>query len=290
MTDKDKSTELLFVYRVVNLRRYFRLSSITYFGLALIATLATQIFCVKDSFLFPDFYSVAFYSFPQFLILLYLRLKRDLICKRDFVIHKYHKYNYPILLILIIASIPFSIKSIANDIERTSCPGYTPIGYIIIIVGFLSLGLIYFLVSLKKYSAIEKLLPNKSQEKFAKRLFNKKELTNISKFENLFLFFISWPIVFYPLTVFFYGIFYFFLLPIQVFFLGGINTNIDFLLEEIIFYGNISIPPLIYTYLVCTNKSFNQVKNDLKNFWKFNIKHSPLVKIYRFIRNKLRNK
>ena len=290
MTDKDKSAELLFVYRVVNLRRYFRLSSITYFGLALIATLATQIFCVGYNFFFPDFFSVAFSSFPQFLILLILRFKRNFICKIDFRIHKYHKYNYPLLLILIIVSIPFSIRSIANAVNRTSCPGYTPIGYIIIIVGFLSLGLIYFLVSLKKYSAIEKLLHNKSEEKFAKRLFNKKELTNISKFENLFLFFISWPIVFYPLTVFFYGIFYFFLLPIQVFFLGGINTNIDFFLEEIIFYSNIFIPPLIYTYLVCANKSFNQVKNDLKNFWKFNIKHSPLVKIYRFIRNKFRNK
>ena len=290
MTDKDKGTESLFVYRVVNLRRFFRLSSITYFGLALIATLATQISCIKDSSLYPAFVSVAIFSFPEFLILLNLRLKRDLICKRDFVIHKYHKYNYPLLLILIIASITCSILAIANSLNRTSCPGYTPIGYIIIIVGFLSLGLIYFLVSLKKYSAIEKLLHNKSEEKFAKRLFNKKELTNISKFENLFLFFISWPIVFYPLTVFFYGIFYFFLLPIQVFFLGGINTNIDFLLEEIIFYSNIFIPPLIYTYLVCTNKSFNQVKNDLKNFWKFNIKHSPLVKIDRFIRNKLRNK
>ena len=290
MTNEDKSIEGLFVYRVVNLRRYFRLSSITYFGLALIATIATQIFCIKDSSLYPAFVSIAIFSFPEFLILLNLRLKRDLICKRDFVIHKYHKYNYPLLLILIIASILFSIRSIANAVNTTSCPGYTPIGYIIIIVGFLSLGLIYFLVSLKKYSAIEKLLHNKSEEKFAKRLFNKKELTNISKFENLFLFFISWPIVFYPLTVFFYGIFYFFLLPIQVFFLGGINTNIDFLLEEIIFYSNMFIPPLIYTYLVCTNKSFNQVKNDLKNFWKFNIKHSPLVKIDRFIRNKLRNR
>ena len=290
MTDKDKSAEILFVYRVVNLRRFFRLSSITYFGLALVATIATQIFCIKDSNFYPAFLSVAIFSFPEFLILLNLRSKRDLICKRDFVIHKYHKYNYPLLLILIIASITCSILAIANSLNRTSCPGYTPIGYIIIIVGFLSLGLIYFLVSLKKYSAIEKLLHNKSEEKFAKRLFNKKELTNISKFENLFLFFISWPIVFYPLTVFFYGIFYFFLLPIQVFFLGGINTNIDFLLEEIIFYRNIFVPPLIYTYLVCTNKSFNQVKNDLKNFWKFNIKHSPLVKIDRFIRNKLRNK
>jgi len=177
LTDKDKRTELLFVYRVVNLRRYFRLSSITYFGLALIAALDTQNFCIKDSSLYPAFVSVAIFSFPEFLILLNLRLKRDLICKRDFVIHKYHKYNYPLLLILIIASILFSIRSIANAVNRTSCPGYTPIGYIIIIVGFLSLGLIYFLVSLKKYSAIEKLLPNKSEEKFAKRLFNKKELT-----------------------------------------------------------------------------------------------------------------
>ena len=257
--------------------------------MALIATLATQNFCIRGSF-FPTSYSVAISSFPQFLILLYLRLKRDLICKRDFRIHKYHKYNYPILLVLIIASIIFSILAISNSFNRTLCPVYTPIEYITIIVGFLNLGLIYFLVSLKKYSAIEKLISNKSEEKLAKRLFNKKELINISKFENLFLFFISWPIVFYPLTVFFYGIFYFFLLPIQVFFLGGINTNIAFLSEEIIFYSNILIPPLIYTYLVCTNKSFNQVKNDLKNFWKFNIKHSPLVKIYRFIRNKFRNK
>ena len=85
--------------------------------MALIATLATQNFCIRGSF-FPTSYSVAISSFPEFLILLYLRLKRDLICKRDFRIHKYHKYNYPILLILIIASIPFSIKSIANDIER----------------------------------------------------------------------------------------------------------------------------------------------------------------------------
>ena len=169
MTDKDKRTELLFVYRVVNLRRYFRLSSITYFGLALIATLATQIFCVGYNFFFPDFFSVAFSSFPQFLILLILRFKRDLICKRDFRIHKYHKYNYPILLVLIIASITWSILAIANSLNRTLCPVYTPIEYIAIIVGFLSLGLIYFLVSLKKYSAIEKLLSNKSEEKLAKR-------------------------------------------------------------------------------------------------------------------------
>ena len=289
MTNKEKSIEGLFVYRVVNLRRYFRLSSITYFGMALIATLATQNFCIRGSF-FPTSFSVAIFSFPGFLILLYLRLKRDLICKRDFRIHKYHKYNYPILLVLIIASITWSILAIADSLNRTLCPVYTPIEYIAIIVGFLSLGLIYFLVSLKKYSAIEKLLSNKSEEKFAKKLFNKKELTNISKFENLYLCFISWRFVFYPLTVFFYGIFYFFLLPIQVFFLGGINTNIDFLFEEIIFYSNIFVPPLIYTYLVCTNKSFNQVKNDLKNFWKFNIKHSPLVKIDKFIRNKLRNR
>ena len=281
MTDKDKSTESLFVYRVVNLRRYFRLSSITYFGLALIATLATQIFCIKDSSLYPAFVSVAIFSFPEFLILLNLRLKRDLICKRDFVIHKYHKYNYPLLLILIIASITCSILAIANSLNRTSCPGYTPIGYIIIIVGFLSLGLIYFLVSLKKYSAIEKLLHNKSQEKFAKRLFNKKELTNISKFENLFLFFISWPIIFY----FTYAFVSLPLIPIRVlFFYLNINYKI------FIYVACYLCPPLIYTYLVCANKSFNQVKNDLNDFWKFNVKHSPLVKIYRFIRNKFRNK
>ena len=281
MTDKDNSTESLFVYRVENLRRYFRLSSITYFGLALIATIATQIFCIKDSSLYPAFVSVAIFSFPEFLILLNLRLKRDLICKRDFVIHKYQKYNYPLLLILIIASILFSIKSIANAVNRTSCPGYTPIGYIIIIVGFLSLGLIYFLVSLKKYSAIEKLLHNKSQEKFAKRLFNKKELTNISKFENLFLFFISWPIIFY----FTYAFVSLPLIPIRVlFFYLNINYKI------FIYVACYLCPPLIYTYLVCANKSFNQVKNDLNDFWKFNVKHSPLVKIYRFIRNKFRNK
>ena len=281
MTDKDKSTESLFVYRVVNLRRYFRLSSITYFGLALIATIATQIFCIKDSSLYPAFVSVAIFSFPEFLILLNLRLKRDLICKRDFVIHKYHKYNYPLLLILIIASITCSILAIANSLNRTSCPGYTPIGYIIIIVGFLSLGLIYFLVSLKKYSAIEKLLHNKSQEKFAKRLFNKKELTNISKFENLFLFFISWPIIFY----FTYAFVSLPLIPIRVlFFYLNINYKI------FIYVACYLCPPLIYTYLVCANKSFNQVKNDLNDFWKFNVKHSPLVKIYRFIRNKFRNK
>ena len=280
MTDKDNSTESLFVYRVENLRRYFRLSSITYFGLALIATIATQIFCIKDSSLYPAFVSVAIFSFPEFLILLNLRLKRDLICKRDFVIHKYHKYNYPLLLILIIASILFSIRSIANAVNRTSCPSYTPIGYIIIIVGFLSLGLIYFLVSLKKYSAIEKLLHNKSEEKFAKRLFNKKELTNISKFENLFLFFISWPIIFY----FTYAFVSLPLIPIRVLFFY-LNIN-----HKIIPLCCMLVPPLIYTYLVCTNKSFNQVKNDLKNFWKFNIKHSPLVKIDRFIRNKLRNR
>jgi len=256
------------------------LSSITYFGLALIATLATQIFCVEDNFFFPDFFSVAFSSFPQFLILLILRFKRDLICKRDFRIHKYHKYNYPLLLILIIASIPFSIRSIANAVNRTSCPGYTPIGYIIIIVGFLSLGLIYFLVSLKKYSAIEKLLHNKSEEKFAKRLFNKKELTNISKFENLFLFFISWPIIFY----FTYAFVSLPLIPIRVLFF---YLNINY---KIIPLCSMLVPPLIYIYLVCANKSFNQVKVDLKNFWKFNVKHSPLVKIYRFIRNKYRNK
>ena len=280
MTDKDNSTESLFVYRVENLRRYFRLSSITYFGLALIATLATQIFCVGYNFFFPDFFSVAFSSFPQFLILLILRFKRNFICKINFRIHKYHKYNYPLLLILIIASIPFSIRSIANDVNRTSCPGYTPIGYIIIIVGFLSLGLIYFLVSLKKYSAIEKLLHNKSEEKFAKRLFNKKELTNISKFENLFLFFISWPIISY-FTYIFLSIP---LIPIRVLFF---YLNINY---KIIPLCSMLAPPLIYTYLVCANKSFNQVKNDLNNFWKFNVKHSPLVKIYRFIRNKFRNK
>ena len=280
MTDKDKSNEFLFVYRVVNLRRYFRLSSITYFGLALIATLAIKIFCVKNSFLYPDFYGVAIFSFPQFLILLILRLKRYLICKRDFRLNKYHKYNYPLLLILIIASIPFSIVNIANDIYRTSCPAYTPIGYVTAIVGFLSLGLIYFLVSLKKYSAIEKLLHNKSEEKFAKRLFNKKELTNISKFENLFLFFISWPIIF-PFIYVFVSLP---LIPIRVLLL---NLNINFWSYKIILF---CVPPLIYAYLVCANKSFNQVKIDLKNFWKFNVKHSPLVKTYRFIRNKFRNK
>ena len=281
MTNKEKRIEGLFVYRVVNLRRYFRLSSITYIGMALIATLATQNFCIRGSF-FPTSFSVAIFSFPGFLILLYLRLKRDLICKRDFRIHKYHKYNYPLLLILIIASILFSIRSIANAVNRTSCPGYTPIGYIIIIVGFLSLGLIYFLVSLKKYSAIEKLLPNKSQEKLAKRLFNKKELINISKFENLFLFFISWPIIFY----FTYAFVSLPLIPIRVLFF---NLNINFWYFKIILIS-IFVTPLIYAYLVCANKSFNQVKNDLKNFWKFNVKHSPLVKIYRFIRNKFRNK
>ena len=118
MTDKDKSLESMFVYRVVNLRRYFRLSSISYFGLALIVTLATQIFCIKDSSFYPAFVSVAIFSFPEFLILLNLRLKRDLICKRDFVIHKYHKYNYPLLLILIIASITCSILAIANSLNR----------------------------------------------------------------------------------------------------------------------------------------------------------------------------
>ena len=270
----------MFVYRVLNLRRYFRLSSITYFGMALISTLATQIFCITDSSLYPAFYNVAIFSFPGFLILLNLRLKRDLICKRDFRIYKYHKYNYPLLLILIIASITFSIFAIANSLYRTSCPGYTPIGYITIIVGFLSLGLIYFLVSLKKYSAIEKLLSNKSEEKFAKRLFNKKELTNISKFENLFLFFISWPIIF-PFIYVFVSLP---LIPIRVLLL---NLNINFWSYKIILF---CVPPLIYAYLVCANKSFNQVKIDLKNFWKFNIKHSPLVKIYRFIRNKFRNK
>ena len=280
MTDKDKSAEILFVYRVVNLRRYFRLSSITYFGLALIATLATQIFCVGYNFFFPDFFSVAFSSFPQFLILLILRFKRNFICKIDFRKHKYHKYNYPLLLILIIASILFSIRSIANAVNRTSCPSYTPIGYIIIIVGFLSLGLIYFLVSLKKYSAIEKLLPNKSQEKLAKRLFNKKELINISKFENLFLFFISWPIIFY----FTYAFVSLPLIPIRVLFF---YLNINY---KIIPLCSMLYPPLIYTYLVCANKSFNQVKNDLNDFWKFNVKDSPLVKIYRFISNKFRNK
>ena len=34
MTNKEKNIEGLFVYRVVNLRRFFRLSSITYFGMA----------------------------------------------------------------------------------------------------------------------------------------------------------------------------------------------------------------------------------------------------------------
>ena len=281
MTNKEKRIEGLFVYRVVNLRRYFRLSSITYFGMALIATLATQNFCIRGSF-FPTFYSVAIISFPEFLILLYLRLKRDLICKRDFRIHKYHKYNYPILLVLIIASITWSILAIADSLNRTLCPVYTPIEYIAIIVGFLSLGLIYFLVSLKKYSAIEKLLSNKSEEKFAKKLFNKKELTNISKFENLFLFFIGWPIIF-PFIYVFASLP---LIPLKSLFF---NLNINFL-NKIILLSNFLAPPLIYAYLVCANKSFNQVKIDLKNFWKFNVKHSPLVKIYRFIRNKFRNK
>ena len=282
MTDKDKSIERLFVYRVLNLRRYFRLSSITYFGLALIATLAIKIFCVRYSFLYPDFYGVAIFSFPQFLILLILRLKRYLICKRDFRIHKYHKYNYPLLLILIIASIPFSVDSIANDIYRTSCPGYTPIGYLTAIFGFLSLGLIYFLVSLKKYSAIEELLSNKSEEKLAKRLFNKKELINISKFENIFLFFISWPFIF----PFVYAFVSLPLIPIRVLFF---NLNINFWYYKIILIS-IFVTPLIYAYLVCANKSFNQVEIDLQNFWKFNVKHSPLVKIYRFIKNKFGNK
>ena len=247
--------------------------------MALIATLATQNFCIRGSF-FPTSYSVAISSFPEFLILLYLRFKRYLICKRDFRIHKYHKYNYPILLVLIIASILFSIRSIANAVNRTLCPVYAPIEYIAIIVGFLSLGLIYFLVSLKKYSAIEKLLSNKSEEKLAKRLFNKKELTNISKFENLFLFFISWPIIF-PFIYVFVSLP---LIPIRVLLL---NLNINFWSYKIILF---CVPPLIYAYLVCANKSFNQVKIDLKNFWNFNVKHSPLVKIYRFIRNKFRNK
>ena len=281
MTNKEKRIEGLFVYRVVNLRRYFRLSSITYFGMALIATLATQNFCIRGSF-FPTSFSVAIFSFPGFLILLYLRLKRDLICKRDFRIHKYHKYNYPILLVLIIASITWSILAIADSLNRTLCPVYTPIEYIAIIVGFSSLGLIYFLVSLKKYSAIEKLLSNKSEEKFAKKLFNKKELTNISKFENLFLFFIGWPIIF-PFIYVFASLP---LIPLKSLFF---NLNINFL-NKIILLSNFLAPPLIYAYLVCANKSFNQVKIDLKNFWKFNVKHSPLVKIYRFIRNKFRNK
>ena len=281
MTNEDKSIEGLFVYRVVNLRRFFRLSSITYFGMALIATLATQNFCIRGSF-FPTSYSVAISSFPEFLILLYLRLKRNLICKRDFRIHKYHKYNYPILLVLIIASITFSILAISNSFNRTLCPVYTPIEYITIIVGFLSLGLIYFLVSLKKYSAIEKLISDKSEEKLAKRLFNKKELTNISKFENLFLFFISWPIIF-PFIYVFASLP---LIPLKALFF---NLNINFL-NKIILLCIFLAPPLIYAYLVCANKSFNQVEIDLKNFWKFNIKHSPLVKIYRFIRNKFRNK
>ena len=250
--------------------------------MALISTLATQIFCITDSSLYPAFYNVAIFSFPGFLILLNLRLKRDLICKRDFRIYKYHKYNYPLLLILIIASITFSIFAIANSLYRTSCPGYTPIGYITIIVGFLSLGLIYFLVSLKKYSAIEKLLSNKSEEKLAKRLFNKKELTNISKFENLFLFFIGWPIIF-PFIYVFASLP---LIPLKSLFF---NLNINFL-NKIILLSNFLAPPLIYAYLVCANKSFKQVQIDLKNFWKFNVKHSPLVKIYRFIKNKFRNK
>ena len=51
------------------------------------------------------------------------------------------------------------------------------------------------------------------------------------------------------------------------------------------------LSPFIYIYLFIFNKKASQkILRDCKKFWKFNVKHSPLVKIYRFIRNKLRNK
>ena len=36
-------------------------------------------------------------------------------------------------------------------------------------------------------------------------------------------------------------------------------------------------------------KGFQPIMRILLKFWKFNIKHSPLVKIYKFLRNRLRN-
>ena len=80
-----------------------------------------------------------------------------------------------------------------------------------------------------------------------------------------------------------------------LFFLFSFSPS-GFTVLEVFFGSTISglialLSPLIYIYLLIFNKKASQkILKDCKKFWKFNVKHSPLVKIYRFIRNKLRNK
>ena len=292
MTNKNKSTERLFVYRVENLRRNFRLSSFIYFGFAFFYSFLR--ICPNDGFIFPWWFAIILLNLPIFLFLFVVISIRFSIRKLDLSLNKYYKYFssvFSILFTLIFLYLPTAVI-----VNNKTCPfgisAFSPLAPI-----FLFLGFICFLVSSRRYIHLEILLSNTSEEIFGQQIFNKKDLINISKFERNFIFFNCWPLFYFIFVVLFSSLINLIKYSLPYWLRPGpANGSNLFLALQVMFFITTFLGPLIaYTYyfgprsFIWVKKGFQLIGRIGQKFWRFNVKYSPSVKIYRIIRDKLRN-
>ena len=138
MTDKDKSIERLFVYRVENLRRNFRLSSFIYFGLAFFYSF--QRICSNEAYFYPRWFSIILINFPILLFLFVVISKRFLIEKLVLSVKKYYKYFASVLSILfalIFLYFPTALMVLNNETCPFGISMFLPLAPVFLFLGFI---------------------------------------------------------------------------------------------------------------------------------------------------------
>ena len=275
----------IFSDKKVSLLRYnFLITSVLYFDLAIIFLYPVKGLAEIESRMggFDPILIFAFrlvvFIIPKIFILLILRSARSNILEKKLdKTYKYVNYFFSIVISFIIFN---DIKLLIDSYNRSLSSDYELIPFFAL---FLYLGLTNFLKVFENYQfeLIEK--DNIIQSEVSEQIFfgTKKEYlpTNL---ERIFFLFIKWAFFYFLYT----GLILFLLFVFSDLY---VMRSLLFMMNFMGFLGCI-LGFFINSYFLLTNKSFKPVSNNLKTFWKINVKYSPSVKIYNFIKNKLRNK
>ncbi len=272
-----KGTEIFSDKKFSLLRYNFLLTSLLYFDLAIIFLYPLKGVATGFAPILIFGFRLVVFIIPKIIILLILRSARSNILEKK--LDKTYKYvNY--FFSIVISFIIFNDIKILDFYNLSLSSDYILIPFFAL---FLYLGLTNFLKVFENYQfeLIEK--DNIIQSEVSEQIFfgTKKEYlpTNL---ERIFFLFVKWA-------------FFYFLYTVLISFLLFVFSDLyamRFLLLMMNFMGFLVciLGFFINSYFLMTNKSFKPVWNNLKTFWKINVDYSPSVKVYNFIKNKLRNK
>ena len=291
LIDKKKLFKSSLTKKILLLRVNYALTSIIYLGLAFNFSFRINLQYDPADFFEPLSHFVV--SLPYLLILLALRNQRYFLYKKDELLDNkykvYKKQNFLYFFITIVL-IGIEIKALLWSVNHPSFI-FVPSFFKLILVVFLFLGLVNFLTIIKKFAKLGLRIPKYSESKLEKILNQSKLIIFSGKLEKNVFITIKWFLISNScfMSLFFLGV-----LIAQFF---GENEALItplpptiFQVAAVIFFLVCLIAFLIDSYLLWTNKSFEPVWNNLNTFWNLNLKYSPSVKIYKFIKKKLRNK